>query len=64
MMADSREVSRQWVVDRLRRVGFDQAAEDAAQELPDPVSYEQAAEFGQRHGIFLDDLTDSMGGSP
>jgi hypothetical protein len=64
MMADSREVSRQFVVDRLRRAGFEQAAEAAARELPDPVPYEQAAEFGERRGIFLDDLTDSMGGSP
>ena len=64
MMADNREVSRQSVVDRLRRMGLEQAAEAAARELPDPLTYEQAADFGERHGIFLDDLTDSMGGSP
>jgi hypothetical protein len=64
IMPDSREVSRQFVVDRLRRMGHEQAAEAAARELPDPVTYEQAAKFGERHGIFLDDVTDSMGGSP
>jgi len=28
------------------------------------VTYEQAAKFGERHGIFLDDLISGMGGSP
>ena len=64
IMPDSREVSRQFVVDRLRRMGREQAAEAAARELPDPVTYEQAAKFGERYGVFLDDVTDSMGGSP
>jgi len=63
-MEDNREVSRQSVVDMLRRIGFEPAAEAAARELPDPVTYEQAAEFGERHGIFRDDLISSMGGSP
>jgi hypothetical protein len=64
IMADSREVSRQFVVGTLRRMGLEQAAEAAARELPDPVTYEQAARFGERHGIFLDDLISGMGGSP
>jgi len=64
VMEDNREVSRQSVVDMLRRIGFEPAAEAAARELPDPVTYEQAAEFGERHGIFRDDLISSMGGSP
>jgi hypothetical protein len=64
IMPDDRETSRQYVVDKLRRLGLEQAAEAAARELPDPVTYEQAAAFGERHGIFLDNLTDSMGGSP
>ena len=63
-MPDDRKISRQYAVDKLRRMGLEQAAEAAARELPDPLTYEQAAEFGQRYGIFLDDLTDSMGGSP
>jgi hypothetical protein len=64
IMPDNREVSRQFVVDTLRRMGRDQAADAAARELPDPVTYEQAAKFGERHGIFLDDVISSMGGSP
>jgi hypothetical protein len=63
IMADS-EVSRQWLVDTLRRVGMESAAEAAAQELPDPVPYEQAAKFCEQHGISLDDMISDMGGSP
>ena len=32
---------RQWVIDLLRRLGYTQAAEEAARELPDPVSIEE-----------------------
>lgn len=58
------EVSRQSVVDLLRRMGYRRAAEAAARELPDPVDTEDAAKFGEQHGIFRDDLISSMGGSP
>lgn len=55
---------RQWVVDTLRRLGYENEAEDAARELPDPVDQEQLTEFGDRHGISAAELTDRMGGSP
>jgi len=55
---------RQWVVDTLRRLGYEHEAEEAARELPDPVDHEQLREFGDRHGISLTELTDRMGGSP
>ena len=58
------ELSRQSVVDMLRRMGYEPAAEAAARELPDPVDSEDAANFGERHGIFRDDLISAMGGSP
>jgi hypothetical protein len=58
------EQDRQWVVDTLRRLGYTHEAEEAARVLPDPVGIEQLREFGDRHGIFLDDLTSQMGGSP
>jgi hypothetical protein len=58
------EFSRQSVVDMLRRMGYEPAAEAAARELPDPVDSEDAAKFGERHGIFRDDLISAMGGSP
>jgi hypothetical protein len=31
---------RQWVIDLLRRLGYTRAAEEAARELPDPVTKE------------------------
>jgi len=43
IMVDNREVSRQFIVDTLRRAGFEAAAEAAARELPDPMTHEQAA---------------------
>ena len=56
--------SRQWVVDMLRHMGYAHEADEAAQELPDPVDIEQLTEFGDRHGISRDDITSEMGGSP
>lgn len=58
------EVSRQSVVDTLRRLGYAQQADEALQELPDPVDYEQVKQFGEQHGISRDELIDRMGGSP
>ena len=55
---------RQWVVDSLRRVGLMQAAEDAARELPDPVTTEEVQQFADRHGISRDEVISRMGGSP
>ena len=56
--------SRQWVVDMLRHMGYAHEADEAAQELPDPVDIEQLTEFGDRHGISRDEITSEMGGSP
>ena len=55
---------RQWVIDLLRRLGYTRAAEEAARELPDPVTMEEIRKFGDRHGISRDDITSEMGGSP
>ena len=55
---------RQQVIDFLRRLGYSQAADDAARELPSKVSKEQVWEFNDRHRIILDELIDWMGGSP
>ena len=55
---------RQWVIDLLRRLGYTQAAEEAARELPDPVSMEEIKKFGNRHGISHDEIMSQMGGSP
>ena len=55
---------RQWVIDLLRRLGYTRAAEEAARELPDPVTMEEIRSFGVRHGISRDELISEMGGSP
>jgi len=57
-------MSRQWVVDTLRRMGYSQEADEAARDLSDPVEIEQVREFGDRHGISRDELISWMGGSP
>ena len=57
-------MSRQWVVDTLRRMGYPQEADEAARDLPDPVEVEQLREFGDRHGISRDEIISRMGGSP
>jgi hypothetical protein len=56
--------SRQWVVDTLRHLGFTREAEEARRELPEEIDEEQLREFGDRHGIGRNNLTDRMGGSP
>jgi hypothetical protein len=55
---------RQWVIDMLRRLGYPQAADEAARELPEEISYQELREFGDRQGVSVSELTDRMGGSP
>ena len=57
-------LSRQYVVDTMRKLGYEQAAKAAERELPDPVDSEEVAKLGQRFGIFFDELISRMGGSP
>ena len=56
--------TKQWLVDILRRLGHAEAAEDALREMPEEFDLEQLQEFGDRHGISRDTVTDRMGGSP
>jgi hypothetical protein len=56
--------TRQWLVDLLRRLGYKQAADDASREMPEEFDLKQLQEFGDRHGISRDEVTDAMGGSP
>ena len=58
------KVSRQQVVDMLRRAGLPEVAEDALRDLPDPVDLDRAVALGAEHGITRDDLISRMGGSP
>ena len=55
---------RQWVVDTLRRLGYEHEAEEAARVLPDPVDTEQLRAFGDRFGISMAEIESRMGGSP
>jgi hypothetical protein len=55
---------RQWFVNTLRHLGYTEAAEQAARELPDPVSMEEIRKFADRYGISRDEVVSQMGGSP
>ena len=55
---------RQWFVQTLRRLGYTEAAEEAARTLPDPVSLEEIRQFADRYNISRDEVISQMGGSP
>jgi hypothetical protein len=57
-------LTRQHVVDVLRKAGLPEIADEALRDLPDPVDSEQVAAWGVPHGINLGDLMGRMGGSP
>jgi hypothetical protein len=57
-------MSRQSVVDTLRRLGFTDEADEASRVLPDPVELDRLMEFSNLHGISRDELIGRMGGSP
>ena len=58
------QYERQWLVNLLRRLGYPDAADEAARVLPDPVPLEDAMKFGEKYGITRDMLISRMGGSP
>ena len=58
------QLTRQHMVDVLRRAGLPELAETARRELPDPVDSEQAAAWAVPYGVNMDDLINRMGGSP
>jgi hypothetical protein len=58
------QLTRQHVVDVLRRTGFAEAAEDASRTLPDPVELDDVLLFLVPYGITRDILISEMGGSP
>jgi hypothetical protein len=55
---------RRWIVDLLRRLGYKKEADEASRVLPDQVSLQELQEFGAKHGITREELTDQMGSSP
>ena len=58
------ELTRQHVVDVLRKAGLPQMADEALRDLPDPVDSEQVAAWAVPYGVSMDELTSRMGGSP
>jgi hypothetical protein len=58
------EVTRQHVLDVLRRAGFAQAAEELTGVLPDAVDLDRIQPFLTPYGITGDELTSQLGGSP
>jgi hypothetical protein len=55
---------KQEVIAELRRLGYQEAADAAARELPDEVTRRDLEEFGDRHNLSRDELVNRMGGSP
>ncbi|HEY3651755.1 MAG TPA: hypothetical protein VGL33_27560 [Streptosporangiaceae bacterium] len=58
------QLSRQHVIDLLRRVGLTEIAEAALHDLPDPVDREDVAAWGGKWNIDMDYFINQMGGSP
>ena len=57
------QLTRQHVVDMLRKAGLPEVADDAQRELPDPVDSEQVAAWAVPYGINMGELMDRLGGS-
>jgi len=58
------QLTRQHVVDVLRKSGLPEMADEALRDLPDPVDSEQVAAWAVPYGVSMDELTSRMGGSP
>jgi hypothetical protein len=58
------QLTRQHVVDVLRRTGFAEVADEASRVLPDPVDLDDLHRFLEPRGISKEVLTSQMGGSP
>jgi hypothetical protein len=58
------QLTRQHVIDVLRKAGLPEMADDALRELPDPVDQEQVAAWALPYGVNMDELNSRMGGSP
>jgi hypothetical protein len=58
------DLSRQYVVDELNRLGYRELAAEASRDLPDPVGINRLAEWCLQHGLPRDEVISRMGGSP
>jgi hypothetical protein len=57
------QLTRQHVIDVLRKAGLPEMADEALRDLPDPVDSEQVAVWAVPYGINMDELISRMGGS-
>ena len=58
------DLSRQEIIQMLRRAGLADVAAAAQKSLPDPVDSKVLDHFCARYGLSKASLTDRMGGSP
>jgi hypothetical protein len=56
--------SRQWVADNLRRLGYEQEADEALRDLPEEMDRQELERWADQRGISRDELISRMGGSP
>jgi hypothetical protein len=56
--------SRQWVADNLRRLGYEQEADEVLRDLPEEVDRQELERWADQRGISRDELISRMGGSP
>ena len=55
------QYSKQQVVDLLRHAGWSDLADEASQNLPDPVDVTQLEAWGIQHGVSFEDLKSRFG---
>jgi hypothetical protein len=58
------DLSRQQIIQMLRRAGLADVAATAQKSLPDPVDSKVLDRFCAKYGLSKDSLMDRMGGSP
>jgi len=58
------DLSRQEIVNMLRRAGLADVASEAETSLPDPVDTKALDQFCAVYGLSMASLIDRMGGSP
>jgi hypothetical protein len=57
-------LSRQEIIQALRRAGLADVAAEAQKSLPDPVDSKVLEQFCATYGLSKNSLIDRMGGSP
>ncbi len=58
------QLTRQHVVDILRKAGLPELSDEALRDLPDPVDSEQVVAWAASYGMNMGELISRMGSSP